>query len=374
MNKYTHLLITLLLVSSTSALYYSDTQQGQRNGNATLPSFEGIEINETSKTVNLDSMSTRQKAALMIVSTSYEENVSEDRIVGGVHLSAAESKEEFKTRIQGYRAGRPIEPLITVDLEGCITPADSFRYFKPFSQINTTEQAYELGREQGEFLSDIGVDINFSPVVDLEDSIWNCRSFPGSVEKVSDKSCSYIRGLHSEGIMATAKHYPGKTLTGKDPHHDMKHVNVSENDLLPFYSAMNCSVDAVMPSHQISDGVIDTNGEPADVSNRTRQMIRSEGFEGLIVSDAIDMGGLTKYYESDDQRYIDAFRTNDVILNVIGDVNDTVEIIDAVDEAVKEDRLDEKYVNRSVTRLLNAKGWTVKAVSDGETRIHRPDE
>ncbi len=374
MNKYTHVFITLLLISSTSALYYSDAQQDQSSVNATLPSFEGIEMNETSKTVSLSSMSTRQKAALMIVSTSYKKNVSDDRIVGGVHLSAADSKEEFRYRIESYREGRAIEPMITVDLEGCITPADSFQHFTPFSYINTTEQAYELGEEQGEFLSDINVDINFSPVVDLEDSIWECRSFPGNAEGVSDKACSYIEGLHSEDIMATAKHYPGRTLTGKDPHHDMKHVNVSRNDLAPFYSTMDCDVDAVMPSHQISEGEVDTDGEPADVSGRTRENIREQGFEGMIVSDAIDMGGLTKYYDSDDRRYLDAFRTNDLILNVIGDVNDTVEIIDAVDEAVEDGRMDTKYVDQSVIRLLNARGWTVKASADGETEIYRPEE
>jgi beta-glucosidase-like glycosyl hydrolase len=362
LNKHAHLVLTLLLISSTSALYFSDEQEKKTDArNATLPSFEGIELNKSGKTVNLDSMTTRQKAALLIVSTSYESNVSDNRIVGGVHLSAAKSEEEFNERVASYREGRLIEPLITIDLEGCITPADSFRSFRAFHHINTTDQAYRSGLRQGEFLSNIGVDINFSPVVDLEDSIWGCRSFPGNQSAVSDKACAYIEGLHEKEVMATAKHYPGRTLTGKDPHHDMKNVNVTERDLAPFYATMNCSVDAVMPSHQISTGYVNTRNQPADVSEVTRNRIREKGFDGLIVSDAIDMGGLTKYYNSSEQRYIDAFRANDVILNVIGDVEDTVEIINTIDKAVENDRLDEKYIDQSLTRLLEAKGWEVES-------------
>jgi len=160
--------------------------------------------------------------------------------------------------------------------------------------------------------------------------------------------------------MATAKHYPGRTLTGKDPHHDMKNVYVNGTDLAPFYATMNCSVDAVMPSHQISTGKVDTEGGPADVSNITRTRIRETGFEGLIVSDGIDMEGLTKYYNSSEQRYIDAFRTNDLILNVIGDVEDTVDIIEAIEDAVENERLEERYLDRSVKRRMEAKGWKVE--------------
>lgn len=366
LNKHTHILITILLISSTSALYYTDNPSREDQVNSELPSFSGVSLDKETDTVKLESMSTRQKVALMIVSTSYESEIDDSKILGGVHLSAAKSKEEFKDRIENYKENRKIKPLITVDLEGCVTPADSFKDFKPFREINTPEEAFESGKRQAEFLSDIGVDINFSPVVDLEDSIWNCRSFPGNHTEVSGKACAYIRGLQTESILATAKHYPGRTLTGKDPHDEMKKVEVKRSDLAPFYSAMDCGVDAVMPSHQIANGYVETDGKPADVSSSTRENIRERGFEGLIVSDAIDMGGLTKYYKSDRKRYVDVFRTNDLILNVIGDVNDTKEIIETVSEAVKEGELDERYIDRSVIRLMKARGLNVE-IEDGKT-------
>lgn len=371
MNKYIHALITVLLISSTAGIHYMSQEQTERpQANESLPTFEGIEINQENKTVDLDSMTLRQKTAFTIVSFDYEKEINDNKIIGGMHLRAAGSKKEFKERIENNTEGRPIPPLISADLEGCIEPTSSFRDFKSFKQVNNSQQAYQIGKTQGNFLSDIGVDINFSPVVDLNDSIWGCRSFEGNASEISEKACAYIRGLDEQGIKSTAKHYPGKTLTGKDPHEEMKRVEISEKDLAPFRSAMNCQVDAVMPSHQVSSGKIDTKGVPADVSNVTRKNIRENGFEGLIVSDAISMGGITHYYEKDRNRYVDLFRTNDLILNLVGGVNDTATMITIIEKAVEKEELKQKFVDDSARRVLNARGWNVRVTEGNETKIY----
>jgi len=371
LNKYIHALITVLLISSTAGLHYMSQEEVQRpQANESLPTFEGIQINQENKTVDLESMTLRQKTAFTVVSFNYEKEINKNKIVGGMHLRSAGSKREFKERIENNTEGRPIPPLISADLEGCIEPTSSFRDFKSFKQVNNSQQAYEIGKTQGEFLSDIGVDINFSPVVDLNDSIWGCRTFEGNYSEVSEKACSYIKGLDEKGIKSTAKHYPGKTLTGKDPHEEMKHVEIREKDLAAFHSAMNCSVDAVMPSHQISTGKIDTQGAPADVSNVTRNHIRENGFEGLIVSDAISMGGITHYYKKDRNRYIDLFQTNDLILNLVGGVNDTARMITTIEKAVENGNLEQRFVDDSARRVLNARGWNVKVREGNETKIY----
>lgn len=360
LNRAAHVVTAVILLSSTGAvqLLEEDQQLGDNNSStAPIPTFEGIEINRRERTINLSSVSTRQKIAFMITSYRYEDNISESKIIGGIHLKSASSKTQFKERIERYKQGRPIKPLITADLEGCIEPTSKFRDFKSFAEVNTSEQAFSVGKIQGSFLADIGVDLNFSPVVDLNDSIWGCRAFPGDYKQVSKKACSYIQGLHYEGIMATAKHYPGKTLTGKDPHKKMKTVKVSKEDTYPFASAINCSVDAIMPSHQISSGVMSTSGKPADVSQATRNVLRNQGFEGIIVSDAISMEGLKGYYDSKTERYVDLFRTNDMILNLVGGKNDTRDMVNTVNQAVKDGELDEKHINKSVLRLLKARGW-----------------
>lgn len=373
LDKLGHLLITLMLISSTAAIHLMDEDPAEKNTEGGLPGFEGIEIYEENKTVNLESMDLRQKIGLSIVSYEYEKTIPEDKIIGGIHLGAHSSKKAFKETVNNYSSGRPIEPLITVDLEGCIEPTSEFRDFQSFKQVNTSGQAYELAKRQGRFLSDIGADINFAPVVDLEDSIWGCRSFPGDYRTVAEKSCAYVEGLQEENVMATVKHYPGSTLKGKDPHNEMKKVTVSERDIFPFRSTMRCGVDAVMPSHQITNGTVDTEGVPADVSDVSRKNIREKhNFSGLIVSDAISMEGLTNFYNDTTKRYIDLFRNNDVILNLIGGRNDTVDMINRVEKAVKEGRLKKKFIDQSTKRLLLNKGWKVKTGEGNMTKVFRP--
>ena len=369
-------MITILLISSTAAIHIAGGEEfkpesNEENSGEELPTFEGIEKYSGNRTIDMDTMSTRQKIATMIVSYRYSSNISEDEIVGGIHLRSNPSKQAFKDRVNKYKEGRKIQPLISTDLEGCIEPTGNFRDFRSFKKINNTDQAYELGKAQGKFLNEIGADINFAPVVDLEDNIWECRSFPGNYREVSNKSCAYIEGLHSQEIMATAKHYPGATLTGIDPHQEIKSVETTSKDLYPFNASINCGADAVMPSHQISGGEVNTQGVPADASNISRKNLRTEkNFSGLIISDAISMGGLKKYYESDRKRYSALFRNNDIVLNLRGGVKDTVNMIDIIENSVKEDKLDERFIDNSVRRGLNARGWNVLVTENGKREVH----
>lgn len=341
--------------------------------NGSLPSFEGVTVYEENRTVVLDSMSVRQKAALTVVSYSYSDTqgtkVPEDKIIGGIHLVSADSKRSLKNRVESYKQNRIIEPIVSSDLEGCIGPAGSFRNFTPFANISDSEEALKTGRIHGRFLSDIGADINFAPVADLDDNIWGCRSFSGSYREVADKTCSYIEGLQANNVIATTKHFPGSTLTGRDPHEETKTVSVSRRDLFPFRRAMDCGTKALMPSHQVSNGAFSTDGEPADAFSGTRREIRGRyGFDGLIVSDAISMDGLRNHYDGRRQRYIDLFRNNDLILNLVGGMNDTVDMIELTAGAVEDGDLDERFVTNSARRSLNARGWSV--VTD--SRVYGP--
>jgi beta-glucosidase-like glycosyl hydrolase len=377
LNKLGHVIISIMLISSTAAIHLMDGEDPDKEieiEEPALPSFEGIELDRENKRMNLSSMSVRQKASLMIISYSYSREIPDDRIVGGIHLDSAASKEEFEERIEKYKEGREIKPVISADLEGCIEPTGKFRDFKSFKKVKNSSEAFQIGKTQGQFLADIGADINFAPVVDLEDSIWGCRSFPGDYRTVAEKACAYIEGLHSEGILTTSKHFPGRTLTGKDPHNKLKHVTVGERDLFPFKASIRCGTDAVMPSHQVSNGSFVTGGVPADVSPRTRKQIREEyNFTGLIVSDAISMEGLRGHYESREERYVDLFRNNDVVLNLVGGLNDTVQMIDIVEEGVRKGSLEERYLTDSVRRIMTAKGWKVRMEIENRQELYRPD-
>ncbi len=365
LNKSAHIILSLMLASSTAAIHIVDQGQ-QPTVQGSIPGTDSIEFADND-TVILDSMNLRQRIALMISSYRYEATLPENALIGGIHLQSAPSKKAFRRRTGSY-SRKKIQPLISVDLEGCIEPTSKFRDFPSFRTVNTSEEAFAMGETQGSFLSDIGADINLAPVVDLKDTIWGCRAFPGSHREVAKKACSYIRGLHSQEVMTTTKHFPGKTLTGKDPHNKIKRVNVSHEDLYPFRKAAECGTDAFMASHQISDGAFETV-KPADASAKTRRKLREDyGFEGLIISDAISMGGLRNHYENRKNRYIDIFRTNDLVLNLIGGRNDTVQMINIVENAVKSGELEQKYIDRSARRLLQARGLNVRKSAEEESK------
>src|SRR3989344_3652441 len=246
------------------------------------------EVKITEGTVALGSLTLEQKISQMLIVQGNIDNLQawRDLQVGGLHLFARESEDQFKEQIALFQKDLSIPFFITVDLEGCVNPFLNFRNFTAATDVDNLNRAYL------KFLKDLGVNLNFAPVVDLEDQIWNCRSFPGSELQISDLAQSYINGLQSFGILATIKHYPGKTLVVRDPHKFIVNAHIEEKDLTPYNFALKRgTVKAVMVSHIITDGAIDSDHLPSVVSRKVLAKLKSQ-YPGLIISDEINMLGL----------------------------------------------------------------------------------
>jgi len=114
-----------------------------------------------------------------------------------------------------------------------------------------------------------------------------------------------------------------------------------------------------MISHQITTGVVDTLGKPAVSSHLIDEL--SETFDGLLITDEIGMFGLRKYYKTDKERYVDVFEVdNDIVLVFHKDTFVLEKLIDTVAEAVKEGKIDEGRIDRSVKKILETKGYKVE--------------
>jgi len=228
------------------------------------------------------------------------------------------------------------------------------------SDISTEEEAYQKGWQDGSLLKEMGFSLNFAPVVDLNDNIWCCRSFFGDEQEVTKLAEAYISGLKSVGILSTAKHYPGRTLSSRDPHKQLLITEVEESDLYPFqYLAENNLVDNVMVSHQIVSGVINSNGIPSVVSAEVIVPLKEE-FSGLIISDDVTMLGLRKLYPSTEQMYIDLINAgNDMIINFYDDANEIYRMIYVIKSAVKRGEINEEQIDASVRKILQMKGFVV---------------
>ena len=313
-------------------------------------------------TISLHSLTLDQKIAQMLIVQGNINNLDplKNLQVGGLHFFARESEEIFKQQIDLFQAGMRIPFFVTVDLEGCVSPFIYFRNFTPAAEINTIEEAYDKGVEEGQFLQGIGVNLNFAPVVDLDDQIWKCRSFPGDERHISDLAQAYIKGLQKNNILATAKHYPGKTLVVRDPHKFIVNARIDPRDIFPYdYLAEIGEVKAVMVSHIITDGAINSGTVPSVVSRKVLDDLKKK-YPGLIISDEIHMLGLKNFYNSLDEMYVAVFKAgNDLVLNFDSDANEIYHMIQVVKEAVQSGEIWIEDIDRSVTKVLEAKGFKV---------------
>lgn len=236
--------------------------------------------------------------------------------VGGLmlfsrNIVAPEQVRELCREAQAFATacGRP-PLLIGIDQEGGTVS----RLKPPFSQfagnpcMQSTAEAESFARITAGELRGIGVNINMAPVVDVADpagsGIMRERVFGADPHWVAEMGCTVIRHLQANGVMAVAKHFPGIGRTVIDSHLDLPDLPIGEDllarsDLIPFQAAIEVKVAGIMLSH-IRYPDIDPHW-PASLSTViARDLLRRRlGYQGLVLSDDIDMGALSKHYSID---------------------------------------------------------------------------
>ena len=312
--------------------------------------------------IDLADLTLEQKIAQMVIVHGGLHNLDAWRKMqlGGIHLFAMEKPELFKETINKFQVGMTIPFFVTADLEGCLNPFANFRNSTSVNEIDEVGDSFQKGSDDGKFLNELGFTINFAPVVDLKDQIWNCRSFPGNEKQIAELAEAYILGLQSQNILATAKHYPGKTLVINDPHKSLVVAEIGADDVYPYvYLSEQGQVGSLMVSHLIVTGEVDSGGSPSVVSNKVIGSIK-DNFPGLIISDDTMMLGLRKFYSSVDELYVDVFNSgNDLIINFDEDPSEIYRMIQIVKEAVEEGKIDTENIDGSVRKILKAKGFVV---------------
>lgn len=355
-NKLTRILVILILVllllniSSYSIL------------NIDVP--DNVIIDKNTKIINLSSLTTKQKIAQMTIVYGTEKNIEfyQDMLIGGVHIDTQASKNDVIKHVKKFQDTATIPFITTVDMEGCLNPFEKFFNSPEFKTINSTDAAYDAGYHTGKELNEMGITMNFAPVVDLEDKVFHCRSFPGTPNEIAEKSKYYIKGLQENNVMAVAKHYPGQTLSSSDPHKAITHATITENDLIPFKESMANGIDAIMVSHLIVNGSTNSYGMPAIVSKELIKEIKNE-YNGLTITDEIGMLGLANYYYAKgdiNQMFIDLYNSGaDMILTFDKTKLNLKRMINAVNLSVERGEIDINHIDSSVTKILEAKGYTV---------------
>lgn len=153
----------------------------------------------------------------------------------------------------------------------------------------------------------MGMQINFAPDIDINNnpgnSVINFRSFGEMRDNVAEKGLAYIQGLQGNGILSTIKHFPGHGDTNIDSHLDLPVLSFSRNrldslELYPFRKLINSGAGAVMIAHMHVNSIDSTRGVPTTLSKiAVNGLLKSDmHFKGLIITDAMNMLGLAKYY------------------------------------------------------------------------------
>ncbi len=356
-NKYTItkiLVITIIILSLV-------TISGKEPVRAKEPT--NIIFDQDTNTLQLSSLTLKQKIAQMIIVYGKESNREfyQNMLIGCFYVDTKNNKEEVVKSIDKCQEKATIPFFVTVDFEGCINPFEEFYPLPPLTEIETKEEAYQIGLEAGQLLQEMHINMNFAPVVDLEDNILFCRNFVGTPEEISKKAESYIQGLEEQGVMAVAKHYPGKTLTGNDLHLSQAKANINDNDLLPFKRSMSKGVTGIMVSHTIVEGSLNSNLKPAVLSPEIIDQAKDQ-FTGMIISDEIGMLGLATYYPPKEVNnlFVDLFKAgSDLFLNFDRSTLNIKRMINAVEYGVISGKISETRIDQSVTKILEAKGITV---------------
>lgn len=315
------------------------------------------------ETINISEMTLEEKIGqLMIVKPLGFNGAYLDELhIGGIFLNDLHSKQEYSEIISFYQNNSKIKLFVATDMEGYWNPFSDFYTSKSFGDINSGKEAYELGKEHGEILNELGFNLDFSPIVETQNKVWPYRTFTGTPEEIKEKISNYIKGLHNESILSTAKHYPGGSLV-RNPHIFKYKANISQEELAYFDLAISEKVDFVMVGHPVVYGAIDSNRKQSTISSEVIESLKKK-FNGVIITDAVTMLGLRISYIFNFKKvYPDLILAgNDIILDTHKNsgYKSLVRRRNELKKAVLAERISEERIDYSVKKILETKGYNV---------------
>lgn len=283
--------------------------------------------------------------------------------IGGVIFFQGTAEEQLALT-RRYQKASQVPLLVGQDAEWGLQMRldDAFQFPWPLTvgAIRDTQLTYAYGRAIGQHCRRLGVRFNFGPVVDVNTNpnnpIINARSFGETPWRVARHAQAYMAGLQSAGVLACAKHYPGHGDTDKDSHktlpvvdHSLAHLQNIE--LYPFRELADTNLAAVMAAH-LEVPALDPSGTPTSVSKPALDYLREKiGFDGLTVTDALNMRGVTDNYDPGELELKALLAGQDILLFP----RDVAAAKEAMRKALKKGDLTDSILNRHVRRILLAK-------------------
>ena len=295
-----------------------------------------------------------------------EKLVGEYHIGGVIFFKGNPCKQADVTNYAQSIAKIPL--LIGIDAEwGLAMRLDStinFGYQMPLGAISNDSIVYKMGRDIALECKRLGINIDFAPVVDVNNNplnpIINMRSFGENKRDVARKATMYMQALQDEHILAVAKHFPGHGNVDVDSHLDLPTLNQSKEEmdtleLYPFKYLFARGVGGVMTAHLHIPAYDTAQHVGASLSPQiTTQLLKDDlNFKGLAFSDALNMKGVSKYYESGQLEVKALLAGNDILLYS----EDVPKGIEAIKAAIDSGCIDTSFIDDKVRKILEVKQW-----------------
>ena len=325
--------------------------------------------------------------------------------VGGIHWATWSNVLETAFVNRRLHGVAKVPLLVSADLEAGVGMRFADTTYWPWAMALGATGDPDLARREGEIVGEearaIGLNQIYAPVADInvnpDNPVINVRSFGEDPEEVARFVAAFVRGVQSRGVLATVKHFPGHGDTRTDSHRSLPVLSVSRErlekvELVPFRAAIAAGAGAVMTAHlslpALDDTPVPVRPEgaaenpythderevardatlPASLSPRiTDGLLRGElRFGGLVVTDALDMGGIVDHFDPAEAAVRAILAGADEVVKS----TDTDAAMAGVRRAVETGRISRERLDRAVERVLEAKRRAGAPVPDPE-RVFR---
>ena len=240
----------------------------------------------------------------------------------------------------------------------------SLPYQMTLGAIQNNDLIYKMGQQVAKDFKRLGLQINFAPVMDVNNNPKNpvigYRSFGDNKYNVAQKGIAYMKGMQESGLFTTAKHFPGHGDTDVDSHLDLPQLNFTAGrldslEMYPFKQAFASQLGGVMVAHMDIPALDSTPHLPSTLSKPIVTGILKDklGFKGLVFSDAMEMKGVVKYFPNGEADV----RALMAGIDVLELSQNSARAIKLIRKSIRQKRLSWAEVNAKVKKILEAKYW-----------------
>lgn len=378
-------LFTFFALATTASVYAQTSANDQPAFAAPKKSY--IEtLDEPNRWVDsvFNTLSKRQRAAQMFFvraltnsTKAYEDSIAnvikKEKIGGLVFFQGGPGRQAILTN--KYQAASKVPLLITADGEwGLGMRLDStisYPYQMALGAVQDNNLIYKMGLEVAKDFKRIGMHMNLAPDVDVNNNpnnpVINYRSFGENKYNVATKAGAYMRGMQDGGLLVSIKHFPGHGDTDVDSHYDLPLLTFTKErldslEIYPFRELITQGASGVMIAHMNIPSLDNSPNMPSTLSKPiVTGLLKEElAFKGLIISDAMEMKGVVKYFKNGEADVMGIIAGNDILELS----ENSARAVKLLRKAVRSGRISMDRIDSSVKKILLAKYWAGLNVRD----------